>query len=74
VEPTATRSLQQAMLDVSGSTATMDGTGFIEALEAHFFDQFSVKLAAMTLARVGTYAVRPSLPTRTTSLFRFMSV
>jgi len=57
VQPSAIRGLQQAILEESGATtAITEGTGFVEALEAHFFDQFSVKLAAMTLSRVGTYA------------------
>ena len=56
LQPSAIRGLQQAILEQSGATTTMEGTGFVEALEAHFFDQFSVRLAAMTLSRVGTYA------------------
>lgn len=56
VQPSAIRGLQKAILEASGATSTMEGTGFVEALEAHFFDQFSVKLSAMTLSRVGTYA------------------
>ena len=55
VGPDSVRKLQQSILDVSGTTA-LQGTELIEALEAHFFAQFNVKLSAMTLTRVGTYA------------------
>jgi hypothetical protein len=54
VNPADIRRLQSSILDVSGATV-LEGNGFIEALEAHFFKQFGVKLSAMALARVGTY-------------------
>eukprot|EP00037_Helgoeca_nana_P016714 m.157225 g.157225 ORF g.157225 m.157225 type:complete len:346 (+) comp23653_c0_seq3:3-1040(+) len=48
------REIRDSILEVYDTTV-VEELQLIEAMEAHFFETFKIKLSTMTLARVGTY-------------------